>query len=89
MQGLRPRKGCGTRMPADQETRAIRRLIQEIDSIEAWRDRTGRRIVVLFLATFMAAACLLVWAAMHAQAVVAPPGPRVPGVLHSAKDSPR
>jgi hypothetical protein len=45
--------------------------------------------VVLFLATFMAAACLLVWAAMHAQAVVAPPGPRVPGVLHSAKDSPR
>ncbi|MGD0000851.1 MAG: hypothetical protein ABSE21_12200 [Bryobacteraceae bacterium] len=89
MQELRPRKGCGTRMPADQETRAIGRLIQEIDSIEAWRDRTGRRIVVLFLATFAAAACLLVWAAMHAQAVVAPPGPRVPGVLHSAKDSPR
>jgi len=76
-------------MPADQETRAIGRLIQEIDSIEACRNRTGRRIVALFLATFMAAAYLLVWAATHAQAVVAPPGPRVPGVLHSAKNLPR
>lgn len=72
--------------PADQETRAIWRLIQEVDSIDTWRDRTGRRIVALFLATFAAAACLLAWAATHAQSVVAPPGPKVPGVLHSAKD---
>jgi hypothetical protein len=73
-------------MPADQETRAIWRLIHEIDSIDTWRDRTGRRIVVLFLATFAGAMGLLAWAAMHAQNVVAPPGPRVHSVLHSARD---
>jgi hypothetical protein len=76
-------------MPADQERRAIGRLIQEIDSLEAWRERTGRRIVVLFLTTFAVAACLLVWAATHAQTVVAPPGPRVHGVLHSPQDPTR
>ncbi|MGD0577843.1 MAG: hypothetical protein ABSC08_02830 [Bryobacteraceae bacterium] len=76
-------------MPADQETRAIWRLIQEVDSIDAWRDRTGRRIVVLFLATFAVAAGLLVWAATHAQTIVAPPGPRVHAVLHSAKEPAR
>ena len=71
-------------MPADQETRAIWRLIQEVNSIDTWRDRTGRRIVALFLATFAGAVCLLLWTVMHSQTVVAPPGPRVNGVLHSA-----
>ena len=73
-------------MQVDRETRAIWQLIHEVDSIDEWRDRTGRRIVALFLATFAAAACLLVWAATHTESIVRPPGPRVPGVLHSAKD---
>ncbi|MGO9242331.1 MAG: hypothetical protein ACLQBJ_16130 [Bryobacteraceae bacterium] len=73
-------------MPADQETRAIWRLIQEVDSIDTWRDRTGRRIVALFLATFAGAVCLLLWTVMDSRTIAAPPGPRVHGVLHSAKD---
>ena len=76
-------------MQADRETRAIWHLIREVDSIDAWRDRTGRRILALFLATFAGAACLLFWAATHTESIVAPPGPRVPGVLHSAKDAAR
>jgi hypothetical protein len=84
-----PREEAGLAMQADQETRAIWRLIREIDSIDAWRDRTGRRIVVLFLATFAGAVGLLTWAATHAQTMAAPPGPKVHGVLHSAKDAVR
>ena len=82
-------KGPREAMQADLESRAIGRLIREIDSLDAWRDRTGRRILVLFLATFAGAACLLFWAATHAETPVRPPGPRVPGVLHSSKDPAR
>ena len=67
--------------PADQETRAIRRLIAEVDSLDAWRNRTGRRIIVLFVGTFAGAVCLLFWTAMHSQPVVFPTGPRVRPVL--------
>ena len=76
-------------MQVDRETRAIWHLIHEVNSIDAWRDRTGRRILALFMVTFAGAACLLFWAATHAETTVRPPGPRVPGVLHSATDPAR
>ena len=72
-------------MSADREAGAIRRLIAEIDSIDAWRDRVGKRILVLFFSTFAGALCLLVWSVTHAQEIVKTPGPRVPGVMHSER----
>jgi hypothetical protein len=67
------------------EARAVRRLIAEIDSLDAWRDRVGRRILVLFFSTFAGALCLLLWAVTHSESIVRPPGPRVPGVMHSER----
>ena len=70
---------------AGQEEGAIRRLIAEIDSLDTWRDRVGKRILVLFFSTFAGALCLLVWAVTHTESLVRTPGPRVPGVLHSER----
>jgi hypothetical protein len=80
---------AGLRDAAGQEEGAIRRLITEIDSLDAWRDRVGKRILVLFFSTFAGALCLLVWAVTHAEDVVKTPGPRVPGILHSARGGTR
>lgn len=61
------------------------RLIAEIDALDAWRDRVGRRVVCLFMMTFAAALVLLFWAVTHAHehppGPMAHPGPRVAGVL--------
>lgn len=69
------------------EERAMARLIAEIDSLDAWKNRVGRRVVYLFLGTFAAAMVLLVWAAKsaieHPPGPTQHPGPRVPGVLRS------
>jgi hypothetical protein len=79
----------GSKTAADREEGAIRRLITEIDSLDSWRDRVGKRILVLFFSTFAGALCLLVWAVTHTGNLVKPPGPRVPGVLHSARSGTR
>lgn len=61
------------------------RLIAQIDSIDAWRDRVGRRILVLFLVTFAFAIGLLIWTVKQAQLnppeIQKPPGEQVPPVL--------
>lgn len=80
---------AGARADAGEEEAAIRRLVAEIDSLDALRDRAGKRILVLFFSTFAGALCLLVWAVMHAENVVKTPGPRVPGVLHSERTGTR
>jgi hypothetical protein len=77
--------GAGVRAADGEEEGAIRRLVAEIDSLDAWRDRVGRRILVVFFSTFAGALCLLAWAVTHAENVVKTPGPRVPGVLHSER----
>jgi hypothetical protein len=81
--------GAGLRDATGQEEGAIRRLITEIDSLDSWRDRVGKRILVLFFSTFAGALCLLVWAVTHTESLVKTPGPRVPGVLHSARSGTR
>jgi len=72
-------------MREQTEEQAVRRLIAEVDSIDAWRDRVGWRVVYLFMGTFAAALVLLVWSVKYAyEAPPGPmehPGPRVPGVL--------
>lgn len=73
----------GTEAGSDREADAVQRLIAEIDSIDARRNRVGKRILVLFFATFAGAFGLLVWSVTHAQDIVRPPGPRVPAVMHS------
>ncbi len=61
------------------------RLIAQIDSIDAWRDRVGRRILALFLVTFAFAIGLLIWTVKQAQLnppqIQKPPGEQVPAVL--------
>jgi hypothetical protein len=81
--------GTGLKDAAGQEEGAIRRLITEIDSLDSWRDRVGKRILVLFFSTFAGAVCLLVWAVTHAENVVKTPGPRVPGVVHAERGGAR
>jgi len=76
---------AGVRDTAGEEEGAIRRLVAEIDSLDAWRDRVGKRILLLFFSTFAGALCLLVWAVTHTENVVKTPGPRMPGVLHSER----
>jgi hypothetical protein len=80
---------AGVGNAAGEEEGAIRRLVAEIDSLDAWRDRAGKRILVLFFFTFAAALCLLVWAVTHSESVVQTPGPRVPGVLRSERTGAR
>jgi len=74
--------------PQDAEGRAIARLIAEIDSLDALRDRVGRRVVLLFFAIFIFAIGLLIYAVTHSERAVAPPGPRVPGVLQRMRTTP-
>jgi hypothetical protein len=72
-------------MGKQSEEQAVRRLIAEIDSIDAWRDRIGWRVVYLFMGTFAVALVLLVWSVKyaydHPPGPMDHPGPRVPGVL--------
>ena len=77
--------GAGVKTTDGEEEGAIRRLVAEIDSLDAWRDSVGKRILVIFFSTFAGALCLLVWAVTHTESVVPTPGPRVPGVLHSER----
>lgn len=67
------------------EARAVQRLIAEIDSIDAWRDRVGRRVMCLFLVTFAFAVGLLFWTVKQASdnppGTQRPEGPQVPAVL--------
>jgi hypothetical protein len=69
------------------EARAIERLIAEIDTLDQWRDRVGRRIIYLFACVFTFAIAMLIWVAKYAREnPVVPlhhPGPQVQGVLRS------
>ena len=74
------------RTGTDEETRAVERLIAQIDALDRWRDRTGRRVIWLFAVVFLAALGLLGWVALFEgppPEVSPPPGPRVPAVLHN------
>lgn len=76
-------------MPArlDDETRAIEKLIAEINAIGRRRDRTGRQVLWAFGITFTAALCLLAWVALFAgppARIVKMDGPRAPAVLKQA-----
>jgi len=80
-------------MPArlDDESRAIERLIAEINAIGRRRDRTGRQLLWAFGITFAAALCLLAWIALFAgppARVVRMDGPRAPAVLRQALPPP-
>lgn len=76
---------AGMPVREDAESRAIKRLIADIDSIDKWRDRIGRRIVAMFFGIFLFAVSLLSYVATHAQDRVSPPaiGRQHPGVLRS------
>jgi hypothetical protein len=67
------------------EARAVARLIAQIDSIDNWRDRVGRRILGLCLLTFAFALGLLFWTVKQTQlnppATQRTPGEQVPAVL--------
>lgn len=71
------------------EARAIEKLIAEIDTLDQWKDRIGRRVIYLFAIVFTFAIVLLVWVAKYAKENPVfpsrPPGPRVQGVLHSVR----
>jgi len=71
---------------ADQETRAVHKLIAEIDALDRWRDRIARRIIVIFVAGFVLAVGLLAWMVGHAQRYVAAPS-RVSASPDSGKAS--
>lgn len=77
-------------MREQSEERAVARLIAEIDSLDAWRDRIGRRVVYLFMLTFAGALVLLLWSVKYAHDIppgpLEHPGPRVPGVLRGLGD---
>lgn len=80
-------------MPArlDDETRAIERLIAEINAIGRRRDRTGRQVLWAFGITFAAALCLLAWVALFAgppARIVKMDGPRAPAVLKPFQPQP-
>lgn len=69
------------------ETRAIEKLIAEINAIGRRRDRTGRQVLWAFGITFAAALCLLAWVALFAgppARIVKMDGPRAPAVLQQA-----
>lgn len=77
-------------MREQNEERAVARLIAEIDALDAWRDRIGRRVVYLFMVTFAAALVLLLWSVKYAHdyppGPLEHPGPRVTGVLRGMGD---
>lgn len=73
----------------DAENAAVAKLIAEIDALDAWRERVGRRIILLFLGTFACALGLLFYIAAFEGApreLKTPPGPRVPPVLRGIRD---
>lgn len=75
----------------DDETRAIQKLIAEINEIGRRRDRTGRHVIWAFGITFAAALCLLAWVALFAgppARVVKMDGPRAPAVLKQFRPQP-
>jgi len=75
----------------DDETRAIERLIAEINAIGRRRDRTGRQVLWAFGITFAAALCLLAWVALFAgppARIVKMDGPRAPAVLKPFQPQP-
>lgn len=75
------------KLPTDQESRAIERLIAEIDQLDTYRDRVGRRVILAFIFTFAFALCLLVYVALYggpSRQDQHHPGPKLPGVLKSA-----
>ena len=68
----------------DAESTAVAKLIAEINALDAWRERVGRRIIYLFLGTFACAVGLLFYIAAFEgppSSLRVPPGPKVPGVL--------
>ncbi len=70
------------------ETAAVDKLIAEIDALDAWRERVGRRIIVLFAGAFAAALLLLFYIAAFEgppPELKAPPGPRVNPVLRGVR----
>lgn len=72
---------------AEEERRAIERLIAQINEIGRKRDRTGVRVLWVFGVTFAAALCLLAWVALFAgppRRLLRPDGPRAPAVLEKA-----
>jgi len=80
-------------MPArlDDETRAVQKLIAEINEIGRRRDRTGRQVIWAFGITFAAALCLLAWVALFAgppARAVRMDGPRAPAVLKQFRPQP-
>lgn len=75
----------------DDETRAIERLIAEINAIGRRPDRTGRQVLWAFGITFAAALCLLAWVALFAgppARIVKMDGPRAPAVLKQTPPQP-
>lgn len=73
----------------DPESAAVAKLISEINALDAWRERVGRRIIMLFLGTFAGALGLLFYIAAFEGApreLKTPPGPRVPPVLRGVRD---
>ncbi len=71
----------------DDETRAVEKLIAEINAIGRRRDRTGIHVLWAFGITFAGALCLLAWIALFAgppARVVKMDGPRAPAVLKQA-----
>lgn len=73
----------------DSESTAVRKLIAEINALDAWRERVGRRIIVLFLGTFAGALGLLFYIAAFEgppRELKTPPGPRTPAVLRGLRD---
>ena len=84
-EGKRERAYGMLKSDTDAETRAVERLIAQIDALDQWRDRTGRRVIWLFGGTFLAAVSLLVWVAVFDGApgdLMPAAGPRAPAVLN-------
>ena len=74
-----------TKCGDDAEEKAVANLIAEINSLDSWRDRVGRRIIALFLGTFAFAVGMLCYvAAYEGPSPIKPAsGPKVHGVLQS------
>jgi hypothetical protein len=70
------------RVLKDQEERAIRRLIEEIDALDARRERPGRIVLGLFAAAFVCSLGLLIYTVSYAHPAVSrtipAPAPAVP-----------
>lgn len=65
-------------MPSDSEARAIAKLIEQIDDLDALRDQVGRRVIAIVLITFAFALSLLVYVVLH-EGPQPVPAPRATG----------